>query len=243
MAVIIRQPRPIGDEVREVPVYLSTRPVGEAQREQARRLDDELSARMAKVTEEVRAGGWLELKGRPGVVRLWWEVGRRIGAFVHDVDVGPEQDRQFVWRAMYDHAPELVPGKIGARADRLLNSHFYYCYLLGRYDWARVQAFGDWTSWVEVFDSERIRRDPRIADWMTERATAGSPEWTAFMKGNRMGWFRPLAKAIRARFDNRDTTGLGAGELYGELDEVFASLIRRDPSTQPPSTGQIWQAG
>lgn len=225
MAVIVLQEHTIAGKVRQgIPAYLSTRPVTATQRQQADRLDEELKARMAIITEEVAAAGWLELKNRPGVVRLWWEVGRRLRTFAGDIDVGPEEDRQFLWRAMYDHAPELVPGKVGSRAERLQNSHFYYCYLLGKYRWDKVNGVGDWTSWVEIFDSERIRNDDRILDWLVDQVSSLRPDWQAFIDRRQMAWFRPLAKALRARFDRRDSTGLGVNELYRELDEVFASV-------------------
>lgn len=243
MAVIVRETRPIGGEARTVDVYLSTRPVGDAQREQALKLDESLRKGMAQLTNEVRDEGYLGLKGRPGVVRLWWEVGWRLRRLVDPLDVGPEEDRQYVWRAIYDHAPDLVPGAIGSRAARLLNSHFRYCYLLGAFDWATVRDFGDWTSWVEVFDSERIRNDPRIADWLVARVTRPGPAWATFASENRMAWFRPLAKALRARFDHRDSGVLDVTELYAELDETASSVMTDRASTHSGLRGQRQQAG
>jgi hypothetical protein len=229
MAVVVRQEQVIAGKVRQgIATYHSTRPVTAAQQLQAERLDEELRLRMAAITEEVDAGRWLSLKNKPGVVRLWWEVGQRLRAFAGEIDVGPEEDRQFLWRALYDHAPQLIPGRVGSRAARLQNSHFYYCYLLGKYPWDKVRGVGDWTSWVEIFDSERIRGDDRILDWLVDRVGSAHPDWQAFIDRRQMSWFRPLAKALRARFDRRDSKGLESDELYGELDEVFASL-RADP--------------
>lgn len=229
MAVVVKTTQVVGGQRRDgIAIFMSSRPVGPAQREQAQSLDRELASRMEEVTRQVRAGGWLALKRKPGVVRLWWEVGRRLREFVSDLDVGPEEDRQFLWRAMYDHAPELVPGIIGSRAERLQNSHFKYCYELGKYSWERVHAFGDWTSWTEVFDSDRIREDSRIADWLVDRVTGGHPDWNAYTDQSRMDWFRPLAKAIRSQFKNRESRGLTTDELWTELDKVFNSLRKQD---------------
>ena len=179
---------------------------------------------MRKVESEVEEGGWLSLKGRPGVVRLWWEVGRRLRKFFDDLDVGPEDDRQFVWRAIYDHAGSLAPGPLGTRAERYANSHFNYCYRLGKYGWPLVRAVGDWTSWVEIFDSDRVRSDERMADWLVDRVGSDDPRWRSFTDRQQMAWFRPLLKAIRARFHNRDSTGLTQRELYEELDDIFDAL-------------------
>ena len=231
--MIVRARREVGGKSRVVDEYLSTRPITDGQRRQARQLDAELRSNLEEVEREVRDAGYLDLKGRPGVIRLWWEVGRRLRAFVPSLDVGPAEDERYIWRAMYDHGSDLVPGVVGARAERLLNSHFRYCYLLGEYEWSEVEAFGDWTSWVEVFDSERIRADPRIARWLVDRVTQPSAAWAHFTAAKRMAWFRPLAKAVRARFAHRDTTVLSLEELYAELDSVAGDLIREAPVAHP----------
>jgi hypothetical protein len=227
MAVIVRESRVVGGQLRAgIKVYKSQRFVTAESRAQADRLDAELAASMTRITEQLRASGALQLKGRPGVVRLWWELGRYLQDLVPRLDVGREDDRPFLWRAIYDHAPELVPGKIGARADRLTNSHFYYCFQLGQFEWETVESFGDWTSWVEFFDSERIRNDPRIAEWLGSRiARPPSEKWADLMRGNRMAWFRRLAKAIRTEFDRRDTTAMTRGELEQELDDLVGRIM------------------
>jgi hypothetical protein len=118
---------------------------------------------------------------------------------------------------------------LGSRSDRPFNSHFYYCYQLGSFSWPAVEAFGDWTSWVEFFDSERIRTDPRIADWLANRlADTPSARWQQVKAEARADWFRALTKSIRATFKGRDTTGLSAAELESELDQAFeASVVAR----------------
>jgi hypothetical protein len=144
------------------------------------------------------------------------------------LDPGPEEDRKFLWRAIYDHAVDLAPGKVGTRAERYENSHFKYCYELGQFSWAIVEGFGDWTSWVEFFDSEPMRADERIAMWLHERLEKPpSADWSAYMTGNRSEWFRQVAKGIRAQLRGRDSNGLTERELYGELDAIVNDLVAR----------------
>lgn len=228
MAVIVREERVVGGQLRAgIPVYKSERYVGAAERAQADRLDADLRAGMARIAQELADRQLLSLKGRPGVVKLWWELGIRLRELVGRLDTGHEDDRKFLWRAIYDHAPSLVPGKLGSRADRLLNSHFYYCYQLAQFPWEIVSSFGDWTSWVEFLDSERIRNDERIAEWLGKRLGAPpNKAWAEFMTGNRMEWFRRLARMIRKEFDNRDSTGLPRTDLEDELDQLVERLLR-----------------
>lgn len=237
MAVVIKETRILNGTPHDgVRVYKSHRPVGAEAQIRADALDQTLETMMRRVVQEVESEGLLGLKGRRGVVRLWWAVGSRLRQFVDSLEVSPSEDRLFLWRAMYDHAPELVPGKIGARAERPLNSHFYYCYQLGGFDWAAVKAFGDWTSWVEFFDSERIRSDPRIVDWFATRlGDPPSPRWAAFTAGGRADWFRTLTKSIRARFQRRDSRGLSDEELFGELDLSFDE-VSPSPAAFPGQT-------
>jgi hypothetical protein len=223
MAVIVREERVLGGErVQGVVTFKSTRLVTADAEERARRLDVVLDKRVRTIVSELDAAGLLERRGRPGVLELWWELGSRL-AFIETLAVEPDEDRRFIWRALYDHGPELVPGPGRVRLERG-DSHFFYCYLLGKMPWPLVESAGDWTSWVEFFDSERIRSDPRIIEWLGERSSASQPDWVRFTDRARQSWIRPLAKAIRHRFKSRDTTILTDAELRDELDAVFSKL-------------------
>ncbi len=228
MAVIIRETRVLGGVPTEaVPVYKSLRPVTREAQEQAKKLDELLGARMADIEGEMKKLGLLDLKGKAGVLKLWYEAGQRL-SFLDDVKqaVTPPEDFKYVWRALYDHAGELLPGPGKSRAERYENSHFKYCAQVARFDWEFAEAAGDWTSWVEFLDSASMRDDERIIDWLRVRSTEKpSGEWLEFMQGARQGWFRKLARAIRQRFRNRETEDiLSDRELCGELDEVFAEV-------------------
>lgn len=224
MAVLIRERETsvAGVEV-VVERYRSTRPPGASAVAAANALDKELRENMRSIVREVDQEGWLRLRRRPGVVRLWWEVGRRIRMFVDDIHVDPPEDRVLLWRAMYDHAPELVPGELSARSTRGGSNLFLYCYYLGEYDWPTVKAFGDWTSWVEVFDSPVIASDPRIARWLIRGVASREGAWSALVSVNRADWFRPLAKRIRSLLRHRDSTVLSDDELRAELDGLLTT--------------------
>jgi hypothetical protein len=140
--------------------------------------------------------------------------------------IEPPEDRKIIWRDLYDHAPDLVPGPGRSRSERG-DGHFLYCAMLGRLEWDFVKSAGDWTSWTEFFDSERIRDDHRVLEWLAARSGLHrSPDWDRYTDSARQNWVRPLAREIRGRFRSRDTTVLTEAELYAELDEVFQAVSK-----------------
>lgn len=222
MAVIVREQRNIGGKEVEVKIYKSKHFVTQAEKKQAEKLDHFIEARMKEIVGEMKKEGLIELKGKKGVVKLWYEVGKRL-SFVMDRAVVPEDDREFIWQALSDHSGELNPGK--SRVDRSESNYFRYCYNLAQLEWDFVRLGGDWTSWVEFFDSKRIREDRRMIDWLISRSREKpSEKWIAFTKGSRQDWIRRLTKPIRHRFQNRATTELNDEELFCELDEIFNEL-------------------
>lgn len=197
----------------------------------AKRNDDLLERRLSAIEAEMVETGLLDLKGRPGVLRLWWEVGRRL-TFIDEMNVGDERDRVWLWRAIYDHAGLLNPtrnGRLSVRARRRPgNSYFRYMALLGRLDWSVAEAVGDWTSWVELCDSECFD-DGRFIQWLADRAKAlESPLERLVAAPNHQDLFRKLAKAIRHRFNKTDTSVFSRGELYAELDALAATALGGD---------------
>ena len=197
----------------------------------AKRNDDLLERRMRAIEAEMAETSLLDLKGRPGVVRLWWEVGRRL-TFIDEMDVGDERDRVWLWRAIYDHAGRLNPtrnGRLSVRARRRpRNSYFRYMALLGRLDWSVAEAVGDWTSWVELCDSECFD-DGRFIQWLADRAKAPeSPLERLVEAPHHQDLFRKLAKAIRHKFNKTDTSVFSCGELYAELDALAATALGGD---------------
>ena len=234
MAVIIRETRVLGGVSKDrVPVYKSARPVTRDAQERAAKLDALLAEKMGAIEKEMRNESLLDLKGKAGVLKLWYEVGRKL-SFLEEVEVTPPEDFKYVWRALYDHAGELLPGPGKSRAERYENSHFRYCAQVARFDWAFAEAAGDWTSWVEFLDSASMRDDERIIDWLRVHSTEKpAKDWRRFMQGARQDWFRKLARAIRNRFRNRQTKDiLSDTELHSELDEVFAEGAREAGPSQ-----------
>ena len=197
----------------------------------AKRNDDLLERRLRAIESEMARNGVLHLKGRPGVLRLWWEVGRRL-TFIDEMNVGDERDRVWLWRAIYDHAGRLNPtrnGRLSVRARRRpRNSYFRYMALLGRLDWSVAEAVGDWTSWVELCDSECFD-DGRFIQWLADRARASaSPLKRLVEASHHQDLFRRLAKAIRHRFNKTDTSVFSREELCAELDALAAAALGGD---------------
>lgn len=220
MAVIIREEKIIEGKKYIVKVY-RTKPgklVTEEEKRKTEEFDLFLSKRMKEIEREMENNSLIKLKGKKGKVhKLWYEVGKRL-EFVMDTTIVAAEDREFVWRAIYDHAGKLAPGSLTERAKRdPETSHFSYCYKLSRFPWDFVDSAGDWTSWSEFFDRRETKNDPRIIKWLGKKARESNIS-------GRQNWLRPLAKAIHQKFEKMDTTVFSTDELYGRLEEIFSSL-------------------
>jgi len=218
MAVIIRETRMIDGKPERVKVFKTKRLLTGELREQAKTPDEFLSKKVSEIEEEMKSTGLLKLKGKKGeVVKLWYEVGKRLD-FVTDTSMVAAEDREFVWRAIYDHVRELHRGPIPERVKRdPETSHFSYCYKLSRFPREFVEMAGDWTSWSEFFDRKETKNDLRIIEWLGKKAKESNVS-------ARQNWLRPLTKAIHKEFENRDTTVFSVEELYERLDKIFAEM-------------------
>jgi len=217
MAVIIKEKKMMEGKEYIVKVY-RTQPgklITKEEKIKAERLDNFLIEKMKAIKNEIQKCGLLSLKGKKGkVLKLWYQVGNRL-KFVMDTSVIAAEDREFVWRAIYDHAEELAPGLITKRAMRSPEtSHFSYCYRLSTFPWEFVEFAGDWTSWSEFFDRSETKKDRRIIEWLGEKAKK-------FNIKSRQNWLRPLTKAIHTELGKKDTTVFTKSEMYERLESIF----------------------
>lgn len=230
MAVIIKEKKVIEGKEYTVNVY-RTQPgklITQEEKVKAEKLDNFLSEKMKEIVREIRKSGLLSLKGKKGKVhKLWYEVGKWL-EFVTDTSIIPAEDREFVWRALYDHAGELPPGPLTKRATRdPETSHFSYCYQLSRFPLEFVEFAGDWTSWSEFFDRSETRKDRRIIKWLGEKAKK-------FNIRSRQNWLRPLTKAIHNELGKDksgrkiDTTVYTKDELYERLESIFLRVSQNE---------------
>lgn len=224
MPVKILEAHPINPSVFE-PVYKSARGViTTTDKELADRNDAKLKRKFRAIEAAMLKRDLLRLKKTRNVLRLWWELGRRL-SFLRKIDVGDERDRIWLWRACYDHCGQLNPGKDGklsVRAQgRLKNSHFRYAELLGRLDWGTAEAIGLWDSWSGICDSECFQNDDRFVNWLDDRITKPKSFVSRLLKARKhQDLFRDLAKRIRHRFKKMDTSVLSQKELFARLDKV-----------------------
>ncbi|TRZ93948.1 MAG: hypothetical protein D4R82_04360 [Dehalococcoidia bacterium] len=226
MAVIVREIRIIDGKPEKVKVFKTKRLLTGELREQAERFDELLSTKMREIEEEMKTMGLLKLKGKKGeVIKLWYEMGKRL-EFIMDTSIVPAEDREFVWRALYDHAGSLAPGRITKRAERdPETSHFSYCYKLSRFPWEFVDSAGDWTSWSEFFDRKETKNDPRIIEWLGKKAKESNVS-------GRQNWLRPLTKAIHEEYDKYDTRIRfeSKDKLFHDLDRIFSRIHKNEGS-------------
>ena len=220
MAVIVREKKLMEGKEYSVNVYRAGpgKLVTDEEKKKAEQFDLFLSKKMKQIEQEMKDLGLIALKGKRGKVhRLWYEVGKRL-KFVMDGSMVAAEDRDFVWRAIYDHAGKLAPGPISERVKRdPETSHFSYCYKLSKFPWGFVDITGDWTSWSEFFDRKETKNDSRIIEWLGKKANESNVS-------GRQNWLRPLTKAIHKCFQNKDTTVFSADELYKRLDNLFSEM-------------------
>lgn len=223
MAVIIREKKIIEGKEYVVKVY-KTYPgklITQKEKVKAEKLDDFLSSRMKEINHEIENSGLLKSKGRKGkVLRLWYEVGTRL-EFIEDTSLIHADERDFVWRAIYDHVGKLAPGPLSERAkSQPERSHFSYCYKISKFPLEFVESAGDWTSWSEFFDRKETKNDPRIIGWIGERAKERD------IRG-KQNWLRPITKLIHSEFAEKDTSVFSKEELFKNLDEILKKMSKQ----------------
>lgn len=187
-------------------------------KKKADELDEFLKKKIVEIEEKLVKKDLIKLKGKPGVIELWFTVGvelRKLWTEVKSKFKLPDTLITVFMKAVYDNSRKLKLGS--GRADRLRNSHFYYCYLVAGFPWDTVEQSGTWTEWAEFLDSRRIRDDPRIVEWFDDRRVvkSRSKHWT------REKWFRSITRAIRNKLRNIDTTVLERDELFQRLDGIL----------------------
>jgi hypothetical protein len=223
LAVILREKKEIAGKEIEVEVYKTEGILSKEERRQAEELDKYLSKKMKQVEQGLKREGFLKLKGKSGVIKLWFELGRQL-KFVDESKLISPADKRWLWRAFYDHAPNLAPGPPSVRAnERPENSHFYYCYLLAQKfpNIGFIEKAGDWTAWVEFLDSPSIREDRRIIEWLASSQKYKGPS-------AKQDWLRNLTREIRQTFPYRgaktDTSVYTDQELKTRLDRIFETV-------------------
>jgi len=206
------------------------RPLTKLTKDQANKLDELISERMREIENEMKELQFLNLKGKRGALKLWYEVGKRL-TFVETTDLVPNEDRKFIWRAIYDHAGELIPipphpessPTKNRRAEGMRN-HFRYCYLIASKfpDFDFVEKVGDWSSWIDLLDSPTIQNDERILEWVATKQQGSGED-------SRVNWLRKLINGIRGEFPAvTDTTVLSDKELCGKLEKMYRKVFPRN---------------
>jgi hypothetical protein len=213
----------------------SQRPLTKSAKDKANELDDLIEQKMRDIENEMEKRGLLSLKSRRGVLKLWYEVGKRL-SFVETTDLVSAEDRKFIWRALHDHAGGLAPTPPHPGPDRPLNpradeprNHFRYCYLIARKfpDFDFVESVGDWSSWIDLLDSPTIQNDERILEWIASKQQSSSED-------SRVDWLRKIINGIRHQFPAvgamTDTTVFTERELTQKLESMYRGVFLKKGS-------------
>jgi hypothetical protein len=194
-------------------------------KKRADKLDDFLKREVSQIEERLATDGLLDLKGKPGAVKLWFNVGLELrklwGKVIRDFQL-PDTLITIFLKAVYDNSKRMKPAS--SRAKRLGNSLFYYCYLISGLPWEMVEASGNWGEWSDFLDSKRIRDDPRIVNWFIDRKVM---DYRNERKLTRHKWFKRITKVIRNDLRHIDTTALEKNELYEKLDKILLEAVSK----------------
>jgi len=216
MAILIRESRVIdGTEYHSLKVFKSDKfPITKQDEQKALALDDYIERLFGALIEETQKNNLLRLKNKPGVIELWYHVGKYL-QFVDNSNLVNPSDRKYIWRAIWYHAGLLAPGEMKARAGTQ-RDHFLYCYRLAKYDFDLVKTAGNWRAWMDFFDSPIVSND-HVLMWFEKNI----PHFKALNKRN---WLREFLKNVRNRFHDIDMTFLSVKEIQDELDLLFISF-------------------
>jgi len=210
MAVIIREERILdGKQFGDVKVYKSDKfPITSSDEKKAERLDEFLANFFRSLGNEVKENKLVNLKKGPGVIKLWYFVGEKL-KFIDDPSLVDPSDKKYIWKALWYHAGELMPGEAKTRAGTL-RDHFLYCYRLAKFDFDFVMSAGRWRDWMDFFDSPTLSNSI-VLEWFQQKSHS-------IIKPGTKYWLRDFIKLIRNEFENVDMTFLKREEIIRKLD-------------------------
>lgn len=216
MAVILRETLNIyGKEYPDRKIYKSSSGlVTKADEEKADELDRLIEEKVKEAKYVVAREGLVRRKGKKGVLKLWYTIGKAL-QFVGDPSVVSPEDRQFILEAIWYHmekqAPELIPGEQIKRRGTY-RDHFSQCYKLARFPWGAVEKGGNWSNWQEFFDSE-TDKDERILTWILRKTRKEK------ILNN---WLKTFYRDLKKRVSGKVTTVFTDEELGRLLNEIWA---------------------
>jgi len=178
---------------------------------------DELDKLIQKKVKEIQykaiKKGLMKLKKKKGVLELWYLVGK-ILQFIDNDQLLKSEDRQFVWEAIWYHfekiAPKLIPGNQKKRRGTY-RDHFLQCYKLGKLSWDVVKNSGNWSDWMEFFDST-TNEDKRIFDWIQKKVKK---------ENLKDYWLKRFYRLLKQKFSRKVTEVFSDKELHEELELLW----------------------
>jgi len=218
MAVIIREEKILdGKKFDDVKVYKSDRfPITSKEELEAEKLDEYLSNFFVSLNKEFKENGLIKLKGKNGVLELWYNVGQRL-SFIDDPKILYPGDKKYIWSALWYHAGEIAPGDAKTRAGTS-RDHFSFCYRIAKYDREFVFSAGTWRDWMDFFDSP-ILSNKYILEWFEKKSIS-------IKKLGVKNWLRDVIKLIRNKYQNIDLEFLKKEEIFLELDIILDEILR-----------------
>jgi len=211
LAIIIREEvtLPNGKKTK-VKTYISDiSPLPGNLRRKADENDEMIKTKIREIERELEDLGLFKLKGRHGVIKLWYEFGSRLD-FIDEMNLSSSAWKQ-IWRAIYDHTEKLYD-RTEPTPSRFWYNEIRYSYHIGKFDRDFVKTAGTWRDWIDFLDSTALREDYRIIEWIASLQKRESM---------RTDFLRNLRRAISGKFRNTVTSELPDELLYQDLNEIF----------------------
>jgi len=216
MAVIWKEKNEVYGRIVDVLVYKSdSGVVTEEEKEKAEALDRFLAIEMRKIKLVLDKAGLIELKGKAGVVKFWYGLGQQLVRLIENRRVEPK-DRKYLWRAIYDKAPELFTESTADLPSERIEHFIETATKIGKLPWGVVKPV-NWTGWSDFCDIRVIREDERLWNWLVIKTKAKSAS-------AQQDWIRALIREISNTLGKRDTSVYSNDEITAELEKILARV-------------------
>lgn len=186
----------------------------------AGKLDEDLKKKISALREKLKTQGFFKM--RPGLEKY-----HLLGVVLQELDdltllSKCDPDRENIWRALYDYAPDLAPRKLPTSEERAVGKRNFFLntYRLGKLSEETIEKIGAWSNWHDIYMV--FAANPKLwEDWerFLKWILSMSEKEGAVDRGRLRKTLKIVRKVVGKRAKpQRDTTVLTTSELYQLLN-------------------------
>lgn len=195
-------------------------PLSKEARLLADEFDNELHKKIGEMRDKLKKESYFKMQ--PGLKK--YHLLGRILQGLDDLKLLSkcDPDRENIWRALYDCAPDLAPRELPASEARAVGKRNFFLnsYHLGKLSEDTLEKIGAWSNWQDIYmvfaANPKLWEDwERLLKWILEESEKGGK----VHRGKLRKTLKVLRKNVGKRAKpQRDTTVLTDSELYELLD-------------------------